>query len=74
MKTLAALPPRTLLRLRSLLRIGAVIAAAWGFRAMFSQGPGWVILAGFALFAALEIGADRLRKRIDAGTSRRDRS
>ena len=73
MKTLAALPPRTLLRVSSHLRIGAVTAAAWSFLAVFSHGSDRVILAGFALFVALEIAADRVRKRIDAASPHRDR-
>jgi hypothetical protein len=65
MKALAALPPKTLLQVGRLLRIGALIAATWAFREVFEHRAASAIGAGFGLWAALEISAYRLRKWAD---------
>lgn len=63
MKTSAVLPPKTLLRLSRLLRVVAVIAAAWAFHDVFEHRVPSAISAGLGLWVVLEIGAYRLRKR-----------
>ena len=65
MKTLAAWPPKTLLRLSGLLRIGALIAATWSFRELFEHRVASAIGVGFGMWVVLEISAYRLRKWAD---------
>ena len=65
MKPLAAWPPKTLLRLSRLLRIGALIAATWAFRDLFEHRAASAIGIGFGMWVALEFSAYRLHQWAD---------
>lgn len=65
MKALTALPPKRLLQVSRLLRIGALIAATWAFREVFEHRAASAMGTGFGLWVALEISAHCLRKWAD---------
>lgn len=72
MKALTACPPRTLLRLSRLLRIGAIVAAALAFRLIFAHRASPAIGVGFGFWVVLEIGASRLRKLAGDGSRQQE--